>query len=395
MLPGVRLLTLLALVLGTLLLAVAAAASSSDYYAILGLKKSDAPSEREIKKAYRALSKRHHPDRNPGNESAKDQFVQVAAAYEVLSDGKKRATYDKYGEEGLKREAGGGSPHHHDPFDIFSQFFGGGGGGGQRGVRRGPNLESAIEVDLEQIYTGASFNIQVDKQIVCDTCHGSGSDPGHAPRHCDACAGQGIRLVRHQLAPGMFQQMQMQCDVCAGQGRVVTHKCRSCGGQKVLRAKESFVVEVPAGFPRDKTVVFEGEAEESPGQETGDLVIAIREQAAGNGKGWRRLGSALYRSEVIGLSEALLGGFRRDIVRLDGSVLTIVKEEGETTQPGAVQVLEDEGMPAWDEDLGHAASSKGRAFIEWVVVLPELSSKSKVRRELETVLRKKRGKDEL
>lgn len=363
--------------------------AASDYYGVLGLKKSAKPTEREIKKAYRALSKKHHPDRNPGDETAKDQFVKVAEAYEVLIDKKKRATYDKYGEEGLKREAGGGG--HHDPFDVFSQFF-----GGHRGqqVRRGPNLESVIEVDLGQIYTGASFNVQVDKQIVCDECSGSGSDPDHELHVCDACAGQGVRLVRHQIAPGMYQQMQMQCEKCGGQGRVITHKCKKCGGSKVVRDKESYLVEVPAGFPRNKQVVFEGEAEESPDIETGDLILTIREQKS-NDKGWRRRRDDLYRTEVISLSEALLGGFKRDIERLDGTVLTVHRQEGETTQPGQVQTVEDEGMPAWDEEQGHAASSKGRAFIEWTVVLPELRAGSKVSKELKAVLSKKWSKDEL
>lgn len=374
---------LLVILLGSLVLA------ASDYYATLGLKKSAKPSERDIKKAYRALSKKHHPDKNPGNAKAKETFVKVAEAYEVLSDKKKRATYDKYGEEGLKREAGGGG--HHDPFDIFSQFFGGHQG---QQVRRGPNLESVIEIDLEQIYTGTTIDIQVEKQIVCEECSGTGSDPDHDLQNCDLCNGHGMRIVRHQIAPGMFQQMQMQCEKCGGQGRMITHRCKKCGGAKVMRAKESFAVEVPAGFPWGKQVVFEGEAEESPDIETGDLIIAIRE-AKTNRKGWRRKNTDLYRTEIISLSEALLGDFSREIARLDGSILTVRKEDGETTQPGSVQIIEDEGMPVWDEDLGHSTSSKGRAFIEWILVLPDFRTDSKIRKELKAVLGKKRGKDEL
>lgn len=375
--------------IGVLFLLISCIAAASDYYKTLGLQKSSKPTDREIKKAYRALSKKHHPDRNPGNEKAKDQFVKVAEAYEVLIDKKKRATYDKYGEEGLKREAGGGG--HHDPFDVFSQFFGGN-RGQQR--RRGQNLESVIEIDLEQIYTGADFNIQVDKQIVCDVCSGSGSDPDHELHSCDLCGGHGARIVRHQIAPGMFQQVQVQCEKCGGQGKMITHKCKKCGGSKVVRDKESYTVEVPAGFPHNKQVVFEGEAEESPDIETGDLIITIREQSS-NAKGWRRRRSDLYRTEVIGLSEALLGGFTRKIKRLDDSILTIKREEGEVTQPGYVESIEDEGMPEWDEELGHAASSKGRAFIEWVVVLPEVGKGSKVRDELKKILGNRHDKDEL
>ncbi|KAJ8609371.1 hypothetical protein MRB53_039136 [Persea americana] len=337
--------------------------------------------------AYRTLSKKHHPDRNPGNEKAKDTFVKVAEAYEVLSDKKKRATYDKYGEEGLKREAGGGQ--HHDPFDIFSQFF-----GGHRGqqTRRGPNLESIVEIDLEQVYTGSQLEIQVDKQVVCDECSGTGSDPDHELHTCDMCGGHGMRIVRHQIAPGMFQQMQVQCEKCGGQGKMITHRCKKCSGNKVIRIKESFNFEVPAGYPRGKQIVFEGEAEESPDIETGDLIIGIRE-AASNRKGWRRKGSDLYRTEVLSLSDALLGGFTRDIVRLDGTILKIKRQEGQTTQSGWVESIEDEGMPHWDEELGHAATSKGMAFIEWIVVLPELGD-SKGSKAIKDVLRKHQ-KDEL
>ena len=371
-----------------ILICIVLAAASKDYYATLGLKKQDKPSERDIKKAYRQLSKKHHPDRNPGNEKAKDTFVKVAEAYEVLSDKKKRATYDKYGEEGLKREAGGGG--HHDPFDIFSQFF-----GGHRGQsRRGPNLESVVEIDLEQIYTGAQLEIHVDKQIVCDECSGTGSDPDHELHTCDMCGGHGVRIVRHQLAPGMFQQMQMQCEKCGGQGKMITHKCKKCGGAKVMRVKEAFQLEILAGFPRGKQIIFEGEAEESPDIETGDLIIGVRE-AASNRKGWRRKGVDLYRTEVIGLSEALLGGFTREIVRLDGTILTIKRKDGETTQPGWVESIEGEGMPVWDEDSGMAGSSKGVAFIEWVVVLPEIRHGSKGSKELHGVLGREWKKDEL
>lgn len=376
-----------------LLLLATCVLAGSDYYVTLGLKKADKPTDREIKKAYRALSKKYHPDRNPGNEKAKDTFVRVAEAYEILIDKKKRATYDKYGEEGLKREAGGGGAGHHDPFDIFSQFFGGGGGRGHQ-QRRGPNLESVIEVDLEQIYTGSEFNIQVEKQIVCEECQGSGSDPAHELTTCDVCQGQGMRIVRHQIAPGMFQQMQMQCDACHGQGRIVTHQCTKCHGQKVVRATESYTVQVPAGFPRGKTVVFEGEAEESPDIETGDLILQIREQAR-NAKGWRRLDCNLYRTEVISLRDALAGDFSRQITRLDGSILTIHKAAGQVTQPGEVEVLEDEGMPAWDEELGHAASSRGKAFIEWTLILPSFHPSSTLGRELLQLLSRARDKDEL
>ncbi|BFZ58339.1 DnaJ-related protein scj1 [Savitreella phatthalungensis] len=368
--------------------------SGDDYYEILGLKKSDRPTERDFKKAYRTLSKKYHPDKNPGDEAAKDRFVKVASAYEVLSDKKKKATYDKYGEEGLKREAQGGSPHH-DPFDVFSQFFGGGGRGGRR---RGPNLESVVEIDLERIYSGSSFDVTVDKQVVCERCEGSGADSDYPVEECASCGGHGVKIFKIQLAPGMFQQVQQACDACAGKGSRITHKCTKCNGAKVYRAQESYVVDVPAGLPRNDKVIFEGEAEESPDIDTGDLVITIREDSRGNAKGWHRRRNDLFRTEAVSLGEALLGGWTRKITRLDGSVLEYGRRVGEVVQPGEVTVMEDEGMPAWQPE-GYA-TGKGKAFIEWQVVLPKVKEGGDTAKQLAKLLKHtpekhKSGKDEL
>ncbi|ORY77390.1 One of several homologs of bacterial chaperone DnaJ, located in the ER lumen, partial [Protomyces lactucae-debilis] len=342
------------------LLALFVAAKGADYYKVLGLRKQDNPTLRDVKKRYRTLSKQHHPDRNPGNAEAKAKFVEIATAYEVLSDKEKRATYDKYGEEGLKRQEAGG---HHDPFDLFSQFFGGGG----NGKRRGPNLETVVELDLESLYTGGEFTLAIEKQVVCDVCSGTGSDPVHDLHTCDECSGHGVKLVRHQLAPGMFQQMQMQCNKCGGQGKIISHPCSKCKGNKVYKDKEQFTLDVIPGLPRNHQVVFEGEAEESPDIETGDLIITVRERRD-NARGWRRKNSDLYRTEAISLYESLFG-FTREIQQLDGSMLK-VDRRGKTTQPGQVEVLEESGMPLWNEELQNAALGHGRAFIEFVVVLP-------------------------
>ncbi len=317
--------------------------------------------------------------------------MEVSEAYEVLSDKKKREIYDRYGEDGLKREQNGGSAHA-DPFDIFAQFF-----GGSRGqqVRKGPNMESAIEIDLDAIYTGTSFSINVEKQMLCEMCSGSGADPNYedAKSTCDTCGGRGIRIIKHQIAPGMFQQMQTQCDVCGGQGQVISHKCRKCQGNRVVRGTESFTVDVPAGFPRNERIVFEGEAEESPGIENGDLVLFVREKTE-NAKGWRRKDADLYRIEVIGFAEAILGGWTRQITRLDGSIFIFERQAGQVTQPNHIDIVEDEGMPLFDKEKGYA-EGHGKMFLEWKVVFPELGIKDKLYEELKNTLAVHRLKDEL
>ncbi|KAK3077299.1 hypothetical protein LTS18_010688, partial [Coniosporium uncinatum] len=179
--------------------------SAEDYYKLLGIDK-DAD-ERQIKSAYRKLSKKWHPDKNPGDDSASKKFVEIASAYEALIEPETRRIYDQYGHEGLeqhKQGGGRGGGHHHDPFDLFSQFFGGS-GRFQHGERRGPNMEVRIAVPLRDFYTGREHEFTVEKQAICSTCEGSGSADGKTDT-CGACGGRGMRVQKHMLAPGIFQQ---------------------------------------------------------------------------------------------------------------------------------------------------------------------------------------------
>ncbi|PBP15337.1 hypothetical protein BUE80_DR013928, partial [Diplocarpon rosae] len=202
------------------------AVCAEDFYKLLGIDKQ--ASEKDIKRAYRTLSKRYHPDKNPGNEDAKQKFVEVAEAYEALSDSESRKIYDQYGHEGLKkRQQGGQGGGHHDPFDLFSRFFGGSGGGGHfghQGQRKGPDMEVRIGVPLKDFYNGHTTEFQLEKQQICDECDGSGSADGQVDT-CNVCHGHGVQIKKHMLAPGIFQQVQVSCDACGGQGKTIKHKC--------------------------------------------------------------------------------------------------------------------------------------------------------------------------
>ncbi|CAI6335148.1 unnamed protein product [Periconia digitata] len=369
------------LLLGCLMLAVSAA---EDFYKLLGIKK-DA-SEREIKKAYRTLSKKYHPDKNPGNKEAEEKFVQVAEAYEILSEEETRKIYDQYGHEGIEQHKRGGGPRQqHDPFDLFSRFFGGSGHFGHHGgERKGPDMEVRVAVPLRDFYNSRKTTFTVEKQAVCSACEGSGSEDGHVDQ-CDVCGGHGRIIRKQQLAPGMFQQIQMQCDKCGGRGKTIKHVCPVCQGNRVVREPETHELEIEKGMPRGVRVTYENEADESPDWVAGDLIVHLQETepALGqqdhertDGTFFRRRGNDLLWREVLSLREAWMGDWTRNITHLDGHIVQLSRKRGEVVQPQTVEVVPDEGMPIWHQHLeNNAGEVFGSLHVEYVVVLPDQMEK--------------------
>ncbi|KAJ3012967.1 DnaJ- protein scj1 [Thoreauomyces humboldtii] len=340
-------------------------AASADYYKILGVDRS--ATKKDIKKAYREFSKKYHPDKNPGDKSAEGKFIECAQAYEVLSDDEKRRIYDQYGEEGLK----GSGQQFHNPFDIFQQFggFGGGGFGGfghqHTQQQKGPEVNMDLSVTLEELYLGTSFEVEVNKQIICPTCRGSGAKHQNDVKTCTGCQGSGIKTVRQMLAPGMYTQMQTHCDQCGGRGKIVKSKCASCSGTKVRRGSHQVTVTVEAGMQDAQRIVLDQESDESPDVTPGDLIFTVR---ATPHPVFTRNGDNLYMKETISLKEALLGVDRK-VKHLDGRVVNI-KRSG-VTQPGFVQTIKGEGMPTHQ-----FPSEKGILFVEYVVIIPERLTKA-------------------
>lgn len=352
--------------LSLLLLSASAVLSSANYYDILGVSK-DA-SERDIKKAYRNLSKKYHPDKNQGNEEAHHKFIEVGEAYDVLSNEEKRQIYDQYGEEGLKN--GGGPPPNHGGFGFFDHMFGGGGhgfGGQRQGPRRGHNAQTALSATLKEFYNGAGKDFSVEMQNNCKHCKGSGSEDGK-DHVCHACGGSGIRVLKRQLAPGMFQQIQTNCDVCRGKGKVVEHVCHLCGGRGVVRTERNYSFHLAPGADRDHVEVFEQEADQHPDRNVvpGDLVVTVTESREGN-LGYRRKHSDLYRTEPLLLKEALGGGWEREIGFLDSDLNTVRlhRGRGEVVANGEIEVVKGKGMPVRD-----GADEYGDLYVEYVVVFP-------------------------
>ncbi len=257
-------------------------ATQRDYYEILNVERS--ASAEQIKRAYRKLAMKYHPDRNPGDAEAEQRFKEAAEAYEVLADADKRRRYDRYGHAGLR----GTSAHDFssmDAGDIFSMFedifgeafAGGRGGGGRRGGRRGRrgyDLETQIEIDLEDVYSGTEREVEFTRQDLCATCEGSGAKPGSEPVTCVTCAGTG--QVAQSGFGGMFR-MVTTCPACGGQGRVHRDKCATCQGSGRQPRHRKLTVKIPPGIHDGQAirVPAEGEPGSSPGLR-GDLHVVVR-----------------------------------------------------------------------------------------------------------------------
>ncbi|KAI9221756.1 hypothetical protein BC828DRAFT_421948 [Blastocladiella britannica] len=346
-------------------------AASTSYYDLLGVAR-DAD-KRTISRAYRKLALKYHPDKNPDDNKAKDTFVKLANAYEVLNDEEKRRIYDQYGEDGLKQGGGNGGGGggqgfggFHDPFDIFNQYvaFGGGFqfnfGGAGSGAKRGPDTLVPLHLTLAELYAGLDTDVDIARQVVCPSCRGSGAKSERDVHTCNACGGRGVKLVRQMLAPGMFTTMQQVCDECAGKGKKIAHVCPACQGAKVARGRATVTVSLDPGTRAGTRVVVEGAADAGPDIVPGNVVFEVREVPHPI---FQRDGDDLRCKVQIGLSEALLG-FQRELVHLDGRSVALIRNK-KVTPPGFIQALDNEGMPI----LG-AAGAKGRLYVEYQVIFP-------------------------
>lgn len=239
-------------------------------------------------------------------------------------------------------------------------------------------MEVRVAIPLRDFYNGAEHDIKIEKQAVCSACEGSGSADGRRET-CGKCSGHGVVIQKAQLAPGIFQQMQMQCDRCGGQGQTIKNVCGTCGGKRVVREEETHRLVIEKGLPREGKVVFENEADESPDWVAGDLVVQMIEQEAKIGDGsekndrvdgnfFRRKGDHLLWREVLGLREAWMGDWTRNVTHLDGHVVKLGRRRGEVVQPGLVETVEGQGMPVYHHESG---KDYGDLLVEYVVVLPD------------------------
>jgi molecular chaperone DnaJ len=311
--------------------------SKRDYYQVLELNRS--ASEAEIKKAYRRLAMKHHPDRNPNDHEAEEKFKEAKEAYEVLTDPQKRAAYDQFGHAGVDASRGQGRPgmDPRDAFgDIFGDVFGDIFGGGRRGrsqVFRGADLRYELELDLEQAVFGDTVNLDFATLGECEECKGSGSAKGSKPVTCETCHGQG--QVRMQQG---FFTVQQTCPRCQGRGQTVSDPCSKCRGQGRTRKQKTLAVKVPAGVDTGDRIRLSGEGEAGRnGGPAGDLYVEVRvrEHAI-----FERDGAHLSCEVPVSFKTAALGG-SIDVPTLDGDVTIKVPAE---TQSGRVFRLREKGI---------------------------------------------------
>ncbi len=278
-----------------------------DYYEILGIQRS--ASADDIKKAYRGVAKKLHPDKNPGNKEAEEQFKEACEAYEVLSDPEKRQRYDQYGHEGVKFGQGGfgfeNFTHFNDFEDIFSSFFGGMFGGGGRGSRRagaerGRDLKVAVTIDLEDAFTGKEVEIALTRLEPCGECSGSGAKPGSQAKTCPRCRGAGS--VRFQQG---FFSINTTCDSCGGEGTVVDQPCAPCSGRGRVNERVHVKVRLPAGIDNETLLRVGNEGEVGPrGGPRGDLYVETRIRPH---EQFHREGDDLVAELPISFAQAALG----------------------------------------------------------------------------------------
>lgn len=324
--------------------------TARDYYEVLGVERT-ADAE-EIRRAYRRMAMKYHPDRNPGDTEAEARFKEAAEAYEVLADQGKRQIYDQYGHEGLRR---GGGPATHDfsrmdVTDIFSMFedifagMGGGGGGraGRRGPTRGYDLETEVSITLDDVLKGAERDVEFTRLDVCEKCTGTGAKPGTKPTKCPTCGGHG--KVQQSGLGGMFR-MVTACPACRGRGSVVAEFCPDCRGKGRVPRRRTISVKIPRGINDGQAVRVQGEGEPpppemSPGGEgvRGDLHVVVRVEEH---ELFEREGNHLGMEMPIGFTQAALGA-EIEVPTLEGKH-TLKIPRG--TQHGAVFRVDGQGLP--------------------------------------------------
>jgi molecular chaperone DnaJ len=317
--------------------------SKKDYYDLLGVEK-DAD-KNSIKKAYKKLALKYHPDKNKNDPEAEEKFKEVAEAYSVLSDDNKRARYDRFGHDGLAGGAGGGGGFSNFGFDfgdaesIFESFFGGGGRSRRRGgPATGSNLKIYVDMTLEEIAKGANKKIKLKKYVKCSDCSGSGAESSSSIKSCSQCNGTGeVRRVQNSL----FGQVVnvATCPACNGSGKEIINKCKSCGGEGRVRDAETIEFEIPAGVSEGQYLTIRGKGNAGKnGGGNGDIIAVIREK---DHKYFHRDEEDIYYDLKLSISQAALGA-DIEVPTIDGNVKVKIQPG---TQPGKLLKLGGKGLP--------------------------------------------------
>ena len=323
-------------------------AEKRDYYEVLGVSKN--ASEDEIKRAYKKLARKYHPDMNPGDKEAEEKFKEVNEANEVLSNPEKKAKYDQFGFAGVDPNYGAGQGGYGgaggfdfgDLGDIFGSFFGGGfGGGGRRNPnapQRGESIRASLSVEFTEAAFGCEKSITIDRFEQCPTCKGKGCAPGTTPEVCTECHGTGT-VTQAQRTPFGMMQSQTVCPKCRGKGQIIHQPCPDCRGAGAVRKRRTIQVNIPAGIDNGQTISLRGQGHSGKnGGPAGDLLITVMVRPH---EIFRRDGTAVFCEAPITFTQAVLGG-TLEIPTIDGKVKYDIPEG---TQTGTVFRLRGKGIP--------------------------------------------------
>ena len=353
-------------------------AEKRDYYEVLGLQKG--ASDADIKKAFRKMAMKYHPDKNQGNREAEERFKEVNEAYSILGDPDKKSKYDKFGHAGVDPNAGfggggfgggsGGFGGFEDIFDMFGGMFGGGGRGTysqqrKTGPMRGRDLQHQITIEFKEAAFGVKKDIRVSKDVTCDRCHGSGAEPGSAKTTCPQCGGSGEVHAQQKTPFGVFQSVA-PCDRCYGTGEIVEKPCTKCGGSGKARKNITISVNIPAGVDDGNVITLRGQGEAgSNGGPAGDLYVVVRVRPH---KVYKRSGQDLQIEIPITFNQAALG---------DNIIVPTLEDKVSYkippgTQPGTVFRLKGKGI------VSTKGGRKGDLYVKVNLEVPNrLSSKQR------------------
>ena len=353
-------------------------ADKRDYYEVLGLSK-DA-GEADIKKAYRSMAKKYHPDVNPGDAEAEAKFKEANEAYAVLSDPDKKAKYDQYGHAAFDPSAGGGYGGGFEDFgdfgDLFGNLFGGAFGGGSRQNRnapmRGEDVGARVTITFEEAAFGVKKDVSFNRIQRCPECSGSGASKGSKIETCPDCRGSGQKMITQRIA-GMAFQSASTCNTCRGSGKMIKDPCTNCRGTGYIKINKKLSVNIPAGIDDGERIALRGEGcDGRNGGPTGDLIIAV---SVKRHSVFERDGFDIYCEVPITVTEATLGA-EIDIPTLEGNYKYNIPEG---TQPGARFTVKQKGIPYLDPRGRRSDSSKrGDLIFSVVVEIPKgLNEKQK------------------
>ena len=346
-------------------------AEKRDYYEVLGIQKG--ASEDEIKKAYKKLARKYHPDMNPGDKEAEEKFKEVNEANEVLSDPEKKARYDQFGFAGVDPNYGagagggayGGGFDFGDLGDIFGSFFGGGFGGPRRNPnapQRGESIRASVSISFTEAAFGCEKSVTIERSEQCPTCKGSGCAPGTTPEICPDCHGSGTVQTRRQTPMGVFAS-NGPCRKCGGTGRLIHQPCSDCRGSGAVRKRRTIKVNIPAGIDHGQTISLRGQGGAGKnGGPAGDLLITVMVQPH---EIFRRDGVDVFCEAPITFTQAVLGA-ELEIPTIDGKVKYSIPEG---TQTGTVFRLKGKGVPVLN------GRGRGDQYVTVVIETPRSLNK--------------------